>query len=161
MRRVRFGQLAAVVTLPLAIFGVDASIAGAAPASGKVSAAPARIVAGGASGSQDFSPSVPVTKIKGEGKTAVFKPSSLTASEDTTGGDCEESSLYTSFVIKNTGTSAAYLSFDGGAVGSIPARQSTSVCIYGQTAGTQLTLNLSNKKDTKTYSGEVTVTTSD
>jgi len=161
MRRVRFGQLAAVVTLPLAIFGVDESIAAAAPASGKLSATPARIVARAASGAQDFSPSVPVTKIKGEGKTAVFKPSSLRVSEDTTGGECEESPMFTSFVIKNTGTSTAYLTFDGGTVGSIPARQSAPLCITDQTAGTQLTLNLSNKKNTRTYSGEVTVTTSD
>jgi hypothetical protein len=161
MRRVRFGQLAAVVSLPLAIFGVDASVAAAAPASGKVSATPASIVARAASGSQDFSPSVPVTKIKGEGKTAVFKPSSLTVSEDTSGGECEESPMFTSFVIKNTGTSKAYLSFDGSAIGSIPARQSVPVCVTGQSAGTQLTLNLSNKKNTKTYSGEVTLTTSD
>ena len=161
MRRVRFGQLAAVVTLPLAILGVDASIAAAAPASGKASVTPARIVARAASGSQEFSPSAPVTKIKGEGKTAVFKPSSLTVSEDTTGGDCEESSLYVSFVIKNTGTSTAYLAFEGSSVGSIPARQSVPVCITGEGAGAQLTLNLSNKKNTKTYSGEVTATTSD
>jgi hypothetical protein len=161
MRRVRFGQLAAVVTLPLAIAGVDASIAAAAPASGKVSATPAIVIARAASGSQNFSPSVPVTKIKGQGRTAIFKPSSLTASEDTTGGECEESPMFTSFVIKNTGTSTAFLAFDGTAVGSIRSRQSVPVCIAGQSAGTQLTLNLSNKKTTKTYSGEITVTTSD
>jgi hypothetical protein len=159
MRRVRLGQLVSVVTLPLAIVGVDASIVAAAPASGsKVSATSARIVARPASGLREFSPSVPVTKIKGEGKTAVFKPSSLTVSEDTSGGDCAD---YNSFVIKNTGTSAAYLTFEGGSVGSIPARQSVGVCLYGNGAGAQLTLNLSNKKNTKTYSGEVTVTTSD
>lgn len=161
MRRVRFGQLAAAVTLPLAIFGVDASIAAAAPASGRASALPTRIIVRTASGSQDFSPSVPVTKVKGEGRTGVFKPSSLTVSEDTTGGACEESPMFASFLIKNTGTSKAYLTFDGDAVGSVPARHSVPVCITGQTAGTQLTLNLSNKKDTKTYSGEITVTTSD
>ncbi len=160
MPRVRFGKLAAGVTLPLAIVAVGPSIATAAPASGKVSGSPARIVAGAAFGSQAFSPSVPVTKIKGEGKTAVFKPSSFTVSEDTT-GDCEESPMFASFIIKNTGTSTAYLTFEGGSVGSISKGQSTPVCITGQTAGTQLTLNLSNKKNTKTYSGEVTVTTSD
>jgi hypothetical protein len=161
MRRVRFGQLAAMATVPLALFGVDASIAAAAPASAKISSTAPRIVARAGSGLQDFSPSVPVTKIKGEGKTAVFKPSSLTVSEDTTGGECEESPMFASFVIKNTGTSTAYLAFDGSAVGSVPSHQSVPVCIAGQSAGTQLTLNLSNKKDTKTYSGEVTVTTSD
>jgi hypothetical protein len=179
MSRVRFsGQLAAVLT-PLAVLGLNASVAAAAPTSGKVqvskaedagtaqiiadssgSAVPARVVARAASGSLGFPASVPVTKIKGEGKTAIFKPSSLTVSEDTT-GNCEESIPPSSFVIKNTGTATAYVTVEGSPVSSIPKGQTAPVCVAGGTAGLQVTLNLSNKKNTKTYSGELTVTTSD
>jgi hypothetical protein len=180
MSRVRFsGQLGAVLT-PLAILGLNASVAAAAPTSGKVqaskaedaataqiiadssgSATPAHVVATAASGSQGFPASVPVTKIKGEGKTAIFRPSSLTVSEDTTGANCEEPMPPSSFVIKNTGTATAYVTVEGSLVSSIPKGQTAPVCVAGGTAGLQVTLNLSNKKNTKTYSGELTVTTSD
>ena len=51
----------------------------------------AHLVARGASGSLRFSPGIPTSKIKGEGQTAFYKPSALTVSEDTSGGNCGES----------------------------------------------------------------------
>ncbi len=115
----------------------------------------------GASGSLRFSPTVPTSKIKGQGKTAVFKPKALTVSEDTSGGNCSETNPPTSFELKNTGMSTAFLTFDGGALGSIPAGQAVTVCLFGGTTGSQATIGLSNKKDTKTYAGTLTITASD
>jgi hypothetical protein len=121
----------------------------------------AHIVAKEASGSQGFSPAVvPTSKIKGQGPTAFFKPSALTVSEDTSGGNCAESNAPVSFVLKNRGTATAYVTFNGSPFGTIPAGQYGTVCVYGGGAGAHAAFGLSNKRDTKTYTGTLTITTS-
>ncbi len=137
----------------LALAGAMALPAGAATS--------AHIVFRATSGSQGFSPSVPTSKIKGQGKTAVFKPSALTVGEDTSGGECGESTPPVSFELKNKGTATAYVTFDGNPVGALPAGRAGTVCLYGGSAGSQATVGLSNATDTKTYKGTLTITTSD
>jgi hypothetical protein len=137
----------------IALAGVMSLPAGAATS--------AHLVAHGASASLRFPAGVPTSKIKGEGKTAVFKPTALTVAEDTSGGNCGESTPPASFELKNTGTATAFLTFDGSPLGSLPAGQAGTVCLFGGSAGAQATIGLSNKKDTKTYAGTLTITASD
>ena len=119
------------------------------------------VVAGTAAGSQVFSSAVPTTKIKGEGSTATFKPSALTVGEDTSGGDCDETPLPTSFVIKNTGTATAYLDLGGAKPVPLPKAENLDVCVSGGTAGSTATLTMSNKKGTKVYAAKLKITASD
>ena len=121
----------------------------------------AQIVVRGASGSQVFSPTVPTSKIKGEGRTAFFKPSALTAPEDTSGGNCSGTNPPTSFAVKNTGTATAYLTVEGGAFAALLAGRTIDVCMFGSSAGATLTLGLTNKRNTKTFAAILTVTASD
>ena len=120
----------------------------------------AHLVAGGASGSLRFSPGIPTSKIKGEGKTAFYKPSALTVSEDTSGGNCVESNPPVSFTIKNTGTATAFVTFQGSPAFSLLKGQTEDVCLYGGSAGDHATMGLSNKKDGVTFPGTLTITTS-
>jgi hypothetical protein len=120
----------------------------------------AHLVTRGASGSLRFSPGIPTSKIKGQGATAVYKPSALTVSEDTSGGNCGESTPPLSFEIKNTGTAKAYVTNNGVPLETIPAHKSWTVCVYGGTAGDQVRLGLSTKNDTN-YAAVLIITTSD
>jgi hypothetical protein len=113
------------------------------------------------SGSLRFLPGIPTSKIKGEGKTAVFRPSALTVGEDTSGSNCQESSPPTSFALKNKGTATAYVTFNGEPVGALPAGKTGTLCLYGGNAGSQATVGLSNQKGTKAFPGTLNVTTSD
>jgi hypothetical protein len=115
----------------------------------------------GASGSKGFSPAVPTSKIKGQGKTAVFKPAALTVAEDTSGGNCAETGAPVSFALKNTGTASAYVTFDGSPLGKLPKGTAGTVCLYGGAAGDQATVGLSNKTGTVTYKATLTITASD
>ncbi len=115
----------------------------------------------GASGAHGFSPAIPTSKIKGQGKTAVFKPKALTISEDTSGGNCTESNPPTSFEIKNTGTATAFVTFGGSPFFSLPKSETELICVSGGSAGSTATLGLSNKKNTKTYPATLTITASD
>ncbi len=108
-----------------------------------------------------FPPSYPTSKIKGQGSTAKFKPSALTVAEDTSGGNCAETGAPVSFVLKNTGTASAFVTFNGGPLGKLPAGQTGTVCLYGGAAGDQATVGLSNKKGTVTYNATLTLTASD
>lgn len=137
----------------LALAGVMSLPAGAATGG--------HVVARAATGSQAFSTAIPSSKIKGEGKTAVFKPSALTVSEDTSGGNCGETNPPTSLTIKNTGTATAFVTFDGSPEFSLPKGEVESICLYGGSKGATATLGLTNKKDTKSYSGELALTASD
>jgi hypothetical protein len=137
----------------IALAGVMSLPAGAATSG--------HLVAHGASASLRFPAGVPTSKIKGEGRTAIFKPNALTVAEDTSGGNCAESSPPVSFELKNTGTATAFLTFNGSPLGSLPAGQAGTVCLFGGTAGDQATIGLSNKKDTKTFPGTLTITASD
>ena len=101
----------------------------------------------------------PKAKIVGEGKTAVFKPTALTVAEDTSGNDCLP--IVAEAKITNKGTATAYVTFEGSPIFLVPSKQSEFVCSYGYGAGAKLVLGLSNKKDTKTYSSTLTLTTSD
>jgi hypothetical protein len=98
---------------------------------------------------------VPKSKIVGEGSTAVFNPSALTVAEDTS-GDC--SPFVKDMSIANKGTQTAYVTYGGAPLGSIPAGHSSPVCWSGGSAGDTVTLGLSNKKNTKTYSATLTIT---
>ena len=111
--------------------------------------------------SHGFPPSYPTSKIKGQGSTAKYKPTALTAAEDTSGGNCTESTPPVSFAIKNTGTKAAYVTFGGTLAGKLPAGDTGTVCVYGGSAGDQLIVGLSNKTGTVNYAATLTVTTSD
>lgn len=103
----------------------------------------------------------PTSDIKGQGSTAIFKPSALTVSEDTSGGNCGESDPPISFVIKNTGTKSAYLTLGSFALGKIPAGAKDPVCIAGGGAGSTATFGLSNKANTVRYRATLKVTASD
>jgi hypothetical protein len=108
-----------------------------------------------------FKSSVPKSKIVGQGATAVFKPTALNVTEDTSGGDCAESGAPTSFELVNTGTATAYVTFNGSVLGGLPAGKKGGVCVYGGAAGDQATIGLVNKKDTKTYKSTLTITLTD
>ncbi len=98
---------------------------------------------------------VPKSKIIGSGSMAVFNPTALTVAEDTS-GDC--SPFVKDMSIANRGTQTAYVTYGGSPLGSIPAGHSSPVCWSGGQAGDVVTLGLSNKKDTKTYSATLTIT---
>lgn len=149
----RAATVAAATAGGLALAGALSLPAGAATS--------AHLVARGASGSLRFVPGIPTSKIKGEGQTAVYKPSALTVSEDTSGGNCGESTPPASFALKNTGTATAYVTFNGSPLGALPAGQVGTVCVFGGTAGGQATIGLSNKKDRTTFAGTLIITASD
>jgi hypothetical protein len=111
--------------------------------------------------SHGFPASYPTSKIKGQGSTAKFKPNALTVAEDTSGGNCAETNAPVSFALKNTGTAAAYVTFNGSPVGKLPAGDTGTLCLYGGSAGAQATVGLSNKKDTVQYNGTLLITASD
>jgi hypothetical protein len=137
----------------VALAGAISLPAGAAPS--------AHIVARAASGSQAFAPAIPTSKIKGQGSTAVFKPSTLTVTEDTSGGACSETNPPTSFMVKNTGTATAFVTFGGAPAFALPKATTEIICLSGGAAGSKAQLGLANKKDTKTYAGKLKITTSD
>jgi hypothetical protein len=108
-----------------------------------------------------FVPAYPVSNIKGQGRTAKYKPDALSVTEDTSGGNCGESGPPTSFGIANTGTKTAHITLNGGLLGNIPAGQSGTVCLYGGAAGDSLTFGLGNKAGTVEFAAKLTVTTTD
>jgi hypothetical protein len=79
------------------------------------------IVVAGAPGSHGFSPTVPPSTIKGEGPTAVYKPSALTVTKDKSGGNCAESSPPASLVLENKGTATTFVTFGGSPLGPLLA----------------------------------------
>ncbi len=99
---------------------------------------------------------VPKSKIIGEGSTAVFNPTAITVAEDTSGNNC--SPFVKDMSIANKGTQTAYVTYGGSPLGSIPAGHSGPICWSGGSAGDTVTLGLSNKKNTKTYSSTLTIT---
>lgn len=105
-----------------------------------------------------FKSSTPKAKIIGEGSTATFKPTALSIAEDTSGGECGESTPPVSFTLNNTGTSVAYITFDGTDEGGLAASTKYDICIYGGSAGDTATVGLTNKKGTKTYKSTLTLT---
>ena len=138
---------------------------GFALAGGALAAAPAGAATGVharvVQSTHGFSPTYPTSKIKGQGSTAKYKPSALTAAEDTSGGNCGETSPPPSFAIKNTGTKAAFITFEGSPIGKLPSGQTGTICVYGGGPGATGTFGLSNKKDTVNYAATLTITTSD
>jgi hypothetical protein len=136
-------------------------------AGGAIAAAPAGAASGGGvharvvHASHGFPPAYPTSKIKGQGSTAKFKPNALTVAEDLSGGNCAETGAPVSFALKNTGTAAAYVTFNGGPLGKLPAGQTGTVCLYGGAEGDQATVGLTNKKGTVTYAATLTLTASD
>jgi hypothetical protein len=118
-------------------------------------------VARAAASSHVVPATTPSSKIKGQGSTAKYKPTALTVAEDTSGGNCGESTPPVSFTIKNTGTKSAYVTFDGAPGFKLPKGETEDICLYGGTAGDQATLGLSNKADTVTYASTLTITASD
>jgi hypothetical protein len=99
---------------------------------------------------------VPKSKIIGSGSAAVFNPTALTVAEDTSGNNCMP--FVKDMSIANKGTQTAYITYGGAPLGSIPAGHSSPVCWSGGMAGDTVTLGLSNKKDSKTYSSTLTIT---
>ena len=99
----------------------------------------------------------PNTDIVGNGKKAVYKPTSLKVKEDTSGNNC--STGFVSFTISNTGTKTAYLAIDGSAINyGIPAATVVNVCSYGGAAGDQETFGLANAAGTKVFASTVLIT---
>ncbi len=118
-------------------------------------------VARAAASSHVVPATTPSSKIKGQGSTAKYKPTALTVAEDTSGGNCGESTPPVSFTIKNTGTKSAYVTFEGSPAFKLPKGQTEDICLYGGSAGDQATLGLSNKTNTVTYASTLTITASD
>jgi hypothetical protein len=98
--------------------------------------------------------------IVGQKKEAAFDPNSITAPEDSSGGDCMESSPSVSFTVTNTGKQTAYVTFEGSPNFMLKKHGVAPVCIYGLASGSKVDLGLTNKKDTKTYVGSLTITLS-
>jgi hypothetical protein len=67
----------------------------------------------------------------------------------------------TSFTIKNKGTAAAFVTFNGTPAFKIPTGVTELICVSGGSAGDTAQLGLSNKKNTKTYAATLTITASD
>jgi hypothetical protein len=135
-------------------------------AGGVVAAVPAGAASSGVHAavvhaSHGFPASYPTSKIKGQGSTAKFKPSALTVAEDTSGKNCAEKHAPVSFALANTGKAAAYVTFNGGALGKLPAGKTGTVCLYGGAQGDQATVGLTNKAGTTTYAATLTLTASD
>jgi hypothetical protein len=146
----------------LVVAGGGIALAGGAVAAGPAGAATAGGVhATVVHSSQGFLPTVPTSKIEGQGSTAFFKPPALTVAEDTSGGNCAEPSPPVSFAVKNTGTKAAHVTFEGSPAFKLPAGAKEFVCLYGGGAGASGTFGLTNGKDTVTYAATLTITTSD
>jgi len=147
-----------LITLPIA------AITAIAPA-GASTGAHVRVVVAKEAGPL-VSPFLPKTTIKGQRKGATYNPTSLSAGEDTSGGDCTETSFPSDMKIKNNGTATAYITYTQ--VGGTPspfytlaAGTSVGVCFYGASAGFQWEFGLSNKTGTKNYASTLTVTLTD
>jgi len=142
------------------VAAVGMALAGAlAVPAGASTRASAHIVATRAQSS--FLAKTPKDKIVGQGKKAVYSPTALTAAEDISGGACGETTPPKSFTLRNTGTAAANVTYEGAVVFSLPAGDTEDLCISGGAAGDTLVLGLSNASGSKTYASTLTVTTSD
>jgi hypothetical protein len=103
-------------------------------------------------------PDQPNSNIVGQGSTAKFKPKKLTSAEDTSGNMCDP--FIAEMSITNTGTKTAYITYAGAPFFKLKKGTGTDICWYGGQAGDVVVLNLSNKANTITYAGKLTITLS-
>lgn len=105
----------------------------------------------------------PNSTIKGKGKKSKYKPTALTAAEDTSGNDC--STGFVSFTVTNPGKTTQYITADDSGTyepfGALGPKSQGAVCLYNGTAGDTFTLGLSNSTGSVNYKSHLTVTVSD
>ena len=101
-------------------------------------------------------PDQPNTNIVSQGSTAKFVPKKLMVGEDTSGNMCNP--FVDEMSITNTGTKTAYITYGGSPAFKLKKGTGTELCWEGGSAGDKAVLNLSNKTNTVTCAGKLTIT---
>jgi hypothetical protein len=95
--------------------------------------------------------------IVGQGSTAKYTPSKLTAPEYSK-KTCVPKGKDISFTVANTGTKTAYVTYEGSPAFSLKKDTGEEICFYGGKAGDTAAFGLSNKTGSTSYASTLTIT---